>query len=84
MVGLWGLIEHSCESPPLNFSVVEHSGGDDVVWKSNGGGGSNGVAGVHLELGSCTTAVCKRGFYVWNYGQDFLVGMKCKCFSCLT
>jgi hypothetical protein len=77
MVGLWGLVEHSCESPPLDFSVVEQGDGDDVGFGKCCGVGD--VGGVRLEFGSCTVVVCKRGFYVWNYGQDFVAGMRCQC-----
>ncbi len=72
MIGLWGLVEHCCDSPSLEFSK-------DNVLESGGAM----QAGCKFQLLSGTSICTSRnGFCVWSYGKKFMEQMDCKCFSC--
>ncbi len=74
MIGLWGLVEHCCDSPSLNFAERRR----DVVEISHL---KQRDCSLKLIFGS-TTCALSNGFCVWNYGEKFVQQIVCKCFSC--
>ncbi len=75
MVGLWGLVEHGCDSSALNFEQ------DRVIQEGDSTRLKQRTCQVQVISGSCEF-VSKRGFCTWNYGQEFIVHIECQCFLC--
>ncbi len=69
MVGLWGLVEHCCDSPSLGFAK------EYALETSERG------CNVQVLFGSSVCA-STNGYGVWNYGNRFTEEVECKCLVC--